>query len=591
MTHRPDRFPGGSVCASLLGAAALLATPKSASGQAIERHLPPAAQPQAPVIAPATLTPSDQDATPIGPVLSGLVTLGGADPAIGAPGAGVDISRTPRLKHDRARLHRFLGRPLSRKLIAQIEAEIANAYRRAGHPFVNLTTPQQEITSGVLQVRVLEFHLGAKTAPGADAKDAAYIESRVRAQPGDPIDSNLLAQDLDWLNRFAFRKTDVVFTPAADPGGTDLLLKTTTSAPWSVNIGYANSGSPLTGWDRYFGGAATIIPGLNDAVVSYQFTGSPDVFANNGTPFDSADAPQYISQAGRIVIPTLPRQDIEASANFVQSNQPVQKFSDQQTTLELSLAYRSALSNFAAALPGEVLVGIEAKREDSLTTFGGAFVKSDGIDVFQLLLGYAFQGNDVLGRTSGELNLHISPGGIDGLNTGAAFSAFSSGQFDRSTYAYIGGDITRDTRLPALLGVSGFVLVNSVIGQYAPVPVPQTEEMGIGGQSLVRGYTLDDGAFDSAVVFRNELRAPSFTAMRPDQVSPYAFVDAGYGDSGFSVSQGAYKAVYPVSTGLGLDYQFGAHFSASLDGAWALTTAGLTPAGTVRLESRVTLSF
>lgn len=565
--------------------------PGMAHAQSIERYLPPAPVAIAPAVAPPFVAPADDDATPIGPMLRAIVILGPTDAPLPTSADGVDLSRAPQLIHDRQAFAPFLGRPLSGKLIAAVKTRIALRYRAAGRPFLSVSTPQQELTSGVLQVRIVEFKLGKKTAPGASPKDTPYIESRTRATSDQPINANELSQDIDWLNRFPFRRTEAVFTPGTGLGITDLQLQTAPSKPWSVYAGYANSGSPLTGEDRYFAGAQTILPWLHDAVASYQFTGSNDVLFDDDRLFATASDPRYLSHAGRLIAPTLPRQDIEASVSFVQSNQPVQDFMVRQDTYEATLAYRSALSNLWKPLPGELAVGVEAKRQTSRTLFGGTEVLGASFDVFQVTVAYAQQESDAYGRTSGDLTLHISPGSVDHRNTAAAFTDFSKGRFDQSEYGYISGDLNRYTRLPTIFGLKGFGLSNAVIGQYSAVALPLTEQIGLGNASLVRGYTLDDGAFDTALISRNELRSPAFTVLGrigkvADQLSPYVFLDAGYGKDMRTKADAD-----PISTGLGADYQMGSHLTATLDAAWALRAVGLTQSGDARIESRVSLAF
>ena len=598
MTRPPIQSASGRTPrrAALLGAVGVAAVCAAgqASAQAIERNLPPAPTPTAPQIAPPNTVPSAEDATPIGPALRAIVLLGPADAPLSAPAAGLDLSRAPRLAKDDAAFSRFLGRPISRRLIAEIEAEIARRYRAKGFPFVSVSTPEQEISGGAIQVRVVEFHLGAKTAPGASGKDAPYIESRVRAQPGDPIDAGQLAQDLDWLNRFPFRRSEAVFTPGTDLGATDLHLQTTESKPWSVYVGYANSGSPLTGWDRYFAGAQVVLPGLHDATLSYQYTGSGDAVFNDGRLFNSATDPRYLSDAGRLVIPTLARQDIEASYSYVQSYEPIAAqpgLATRQTTYEATLAYRSALSNLWSMLPCEAAVGVEVKRQDTQTLFGAVSVESAAFNVFQITIAYAQQENDAFGSTSGDLTAHISPGSVGALNSNAAYAAASRGVSDQANYVYFSGDFSRTTHLPTAFGRSGWSLIDSLIGQYSAIPLPLTEQIGLGGAGLVRGYTLDDGAFDTALISRNEIRAPGLSLLGraggpADRLSPFVFVDAGFGKD-----QRTGATASPVSTGLGADYQLGGHLSASLDGAWALNHVGMTRNGEARLESRVTITF
>ena len=570
----------------------MLVAPAVVAAQAIERNLPSAPTPSAPDIGVPNVVSSDQDPMPIGPPLRALVTLGPTDPVfVGASVSKLDLARTPGLETDRARLSRFIGRPISRRLIAEVLAEITRRYRSLGLPFVSVSTPEQEITGGVLQVRVVEFHLGAKSAPGASPHDAAYIESRVRAQPGDPIDAEALSQDLDWLNRFPFRKTDAVFTPGPALGVTDLRLQTTVQKPWSVYAGYANSGSPLTGPDRYFLGGQTVlsvaarrlrelsIHRLQQRPVRRRAPVRHRRRSSLRQPSGPADRPHAAAPGAGGVDKLCAVQPAGAGLPGAPNH------------YEATLDYRSALSNLWRPLPGEAAIGVEIKRQTSRTDFGGVDVLGAAFDVFQVTLAYAGQESDALGRANGEVVLRLSPGGIDDHNTGDAFSAFSKGRSTQASYAYLSGTASRSTLLPSILGVRGLTLSNSLIGQYAPQPLPLTEQIGLGNNNLVRGYTLDDGAFDTGLISRNELRGPSTTLLghthwATDLVSPFVFVDAGYGKDQRTKADAA-----PVSAGLGADYQLSTQFAASIDGAWALRDVGLTKAGDVRLESRLTATF
>jgi hemolysin activation/secretion protein len=558
--------------------------PLQAYAQAIERNLPPRVE-HGPSAIVTPVAPSDTDATPLGVKLMSVTVLGTSESARTDVAPGLDLHAAPRLgSSSRRRLTRFLGQPLSRKLIAEVEAQIVRDYRAADFPLVSVSTPEQDVSSGSLQVRVIEFRLERKSAPGA--KDPGYVVSRVRVRPGQPIDTRLLAQDLDWLNRNPFATSQATFQPGDTLGATNLLLQTTSTKPFSVQAGYSDSGSPLTGFDRYFAGATVALPFLHDAIASYQFTGSNDVLFSQDRPFNSAAEPLYLSHSGRIVIPTLPRQDIEASVSYVQSNE-FTDFTAHQVTEEASLGYRSALSNLLAFLPGEAVVGVEDRHETGGTLFAGEPVQHGTIDVFQVYAGFTGQESDRLGRGSLDLTLHLSPGGVGGTNTDAAFALASQGRSRSAEYGYVSGDLSRYTSLPF-----GFGYSLTVIGQYAPNPLPLTEQIGLGGQSMVRGYTLDDGVFDSGVAARNELRTPTFPLLAhfnkafTDVISPFAFIDAGYGKNDYTHADSS-----PIGAGLGADYQFGRHLTANLAAAWATKPEGLTHAGQLRLESRIALSF
>ncbi len=575
-----------------LGAASvapiLLLSAGLAHAQAIERNLPPAPKSGAPEIAEPNLSIRNADSTPIGPALTGIDILGEKDEVSVAPTPGINVSHAPRLAGAEAALRRYLGRPLSKHLIAEIETQIALIYRSQGHPFVNLSTPPQELTGGVLQVRVIEFKLDKKTAPGATPSEAGYIKDNVRATPGEDINVNDISQDLDWLNRYPFHTVQAVFSPSSQPGETDLALTTKDIRPFSVYGGYADSGSPSTSFDRYILGTQFALPFLHDAFVSYQYTGSNSSLFYGGGPFNSSPDPSYVSHAGRIYIPTLPRQDLEMSVDYVQTYAPSGKdLNAKLSTLEASAAYRSALSDFVHWLPGEALVGFEAKSLISTSYFNGASVAEHGINVFQILVGYSYSGYDAAGHTALDINAHISPGGVDGRDNNTSYDLFSGGHFVHSSYAYLNGDLTRVTNLPKIFGVQGMSLVTQIVWQYAGVVLPLSEDSGLGGQPLVRGYTLDDGAADTAFIDRSELHGPVMKFLYPNSyIAPYIFFDTGYGYNNYTNKPESLQ-----STGFAADFQLTSHLTATMDGAWALRSAGFTRAGDGRFDIRLTAAF
>lgn len=557
---------------ALLGATCAVAVAGAAQAQVVERNLPPAPQADVLKLGPNAVA-SSQDDTPIGPALSGIVLLAPSTPVGDAAVAGVDASAVARLNtpEGRAILKPFLGQKLSKKLIAEVEAAVASYYRREGYPFVALSTPPQEITSGVVRFRVVEFMLGKVSVVGGARTQVDYVTSRVRLTPGEPINGNHLADDLDWLNRNPFRRIDAVFTPGQNLGDSDLRLQVSESRPWRTYGGYANSGTPSTGRDRYFVGASVLLG--QDTVLSYQFTGGDKAF-------DSI--PNYASHAATLFAPFAPRQAVQLTISTVESNAAVQAFDVKSTTTEVTLGYISALSNFSS-LQGDISAGIEAKQQKREIFFGGASVLDQPIDVYQLYLGWTHAAGDRFGRYDADVSLHVSPGGIGVKNGDAAFSAYSTGRVNKADYAYLRGSYDRITRL----GRGGVSLVTQVIGQYAREALPDSERIGLGGASLVRGYSLDDGAFDRGLVVRNELRAAALnTTVGAVSLASYAFLDAGWGKD-----EATSKESNPLSTGLGLDLRVAEHFSLAATGGYAWNNAPATGDGDWRLDVRLTAAF
>jgi hemolysin activation/secretion protein len=560
--------------AALLGATCAVTATTAAHAQAVERNLPPAVGADVLKLGPNAVA-SKEDATPIGPALSGVVLLGPSSPLVSGPVSGVDASAVARLNtpQGQALLKPFLGQKLSKKLIAEIEAAIAGYYRGEGYPFVALQTPEQEITSGVVQFRVIEFSLGQVKVEGGERTRADYVTGRVRAAPGQPINGDDLAQDLDWLNRNPFRRADAVFTPGQRLGDSDLKLQVRESRPWRVYGGYANSGTPSTGRDRYFVGASALLG--QDTVLSYQFTGGSDGLTSD---------PKYASHAARLFVPIAPRQAIEATLSVVESNAAVAAFDIKQKTAEFTVGYVTALSNFSN-LPGDLSAGVELKHQKRDIFFGATSVLSQPIDVYQLYAGWSNSAPDRFGRYDVDVTLHVSPGDLGDGNTSAAFKTYSSGRVTQANYVYLQGAYDRVTRLGGVGG--GVSLITQVIAQISSEALPESERIGLGGSSLVRGYSLDDGAYDRGVVLRNELRAAVFNhAFGPVTVAPFAFLDAGYGKDKASGAESK-----PVSTGLGLDVRVANSFSVSATAGYAMKSAPSTDAGDWRADVRLTATF
>jgi len=573
-----------------LGCALTIVSPYGLAQTAVERNLPPVpVTPTAPIVAP-DVVPASQDATPFGVNLRAIVLLGAQDRAFTdtTVANGVQLGNVAMLDRPatRAALNAFIGRPLSRKLIAEIQEEIARQSRDIERPFISLSTPEQEVTGGVLQIRVTEFRTGKIGTRGAEGRDADAITRGVRLKSGQPVDSSVLAEDLDWLNRHPFRQVNALFSPASTEFETDLTIAATVQRPYRLFAGASNSGSASTGFARSFVGGVAMIPGLRDSYVSYQLTGSNDFWKEDGRFFNSE--PRYVAQGLRVYIPTLPRQNIELTLSDALTNQVVNAdFSVRQRTTEATLGYRMALSEFGLpAGSGDALLAVEAKRQNRKVAFGGENVLGLSADAWQILAGWSkgWQGNGA--QASAAVNLHISPGGLSDRSSQEQLAEFTNGRVTSDKYSYVTVDLAAGKRLPYNLAFS-----TQLSGQFATKVLPLSAQIGLGGEGLVRGYSADDGSFDVGVVSRNELRVPSFALMKfngeaRDQVSPFVFVDAGYGrDRALKASSTLFSA------GAGADYSFGKTFNAGLNVARALKDGQRTNDGEWRVQARATFTF
>jgi hemolysin activation/secretion protein len=428
----------------------------------------------------------------------------------------------------------------------------------------------------VLQIRVVEFRAGKVSVTGARPdKEAARLRRQVGLKSGDPIDARALTYDLDWINRYPFRNVQAVFSPGDTLGVSDLTLAARDAKPWQVYGGYSNDGSPSTGFDRYFAGGA--IGGLlgRDSVLSAQTTVSRDVLQGDKNPHYKSAALSYTLPLGR-------RGQIEANADAVTTYQPGAPFSVRLKAGEGNLGYRFAVSNlYNDRGETDFRFGVEAKHQTGITYFGTLAVYDTSVEIYQAYLGYHHTGKDALGVSTFDVAAHLSPGNINGGNSDEQAVLYSQGRLKGATYAYVTANYSRFTPLGGDL-----VLKTQASGQFAAVALPRTEQAGLGGSSLVRGYTLDNGAFDTALVVRSELHLRPRTVGAKVQINPFGFVDLGYGrDNATRTGSGL------ASAGAGAEVHLTRYVQLNVSVATTLAPDHVTRAGSWLAHSNLSVAF
>ncbi len=105
----------------------------------------------------------------------------------------------------------YLGQPVTMtSLNAMIKAVILYS-RHHDRPVVDVIVPDQEITSGVVQLVYLEGRLGQVQAEGNHWFSSDTIEGEVRLRPGQEISANQLMSDVAWINQNPW--SDSLFVP------------------------------------------------------------------------------------------------------------------------------------------------------------------------------------------------------------------------------------------------------------------------------------------------------------------------------------------------------------------------------------------
>ncbi|MBX3582837.1 MAG: ShlB/FhaC/HecB family hemolysin secretion/activation protein [Rhizobiaceae bacterium] len=576
--HRKIAALAGSAPLWFAAAFCALASGQAYGQNVVERNLPE------PVVSPgAAVTVAEPDygtadETPFGVDLSGVRLIGLNEAVDASPPPGISLGMVPGVSEEEVRpvIQPFVGRPLSHSLIVQIQSALANVWKIEGFPFVSVTVPPQEVTSGVLTLRVIEFTVGNVRTENAGLVQRD-LAGNVRLVSGGRIDARALEEDLDWLNRHPFRQVEGVFAPGDETAASDFTLKVTAQKPFSVFASWSNTGNEETGMNRWSIGGGLWLPMLNDMTVSYRFTGSDEAFEYNLFDLDPARK-GYISHAARIDLPTLPRQMLTVAPSYVETNEFTQgtPFNFENSTFELPILYHTAVSNILAGhYWGDVYFGVEPKWLRRKTYFDGIEVAEGEAGLFNLVLGWAGNFSDGWGRTAVDARIKANTGGVVDDNDDESWSTFTGGRVTDASFVHADIDITRMTRLPR-----EFSWLSRLSGVIANQALPDPERLGLGGFWAVRGYDSNDSGVDTGLFWRNELRLPTLSplgksaAIGQDVLSPFAFVDIAHGYD-FALHEHSTLA----STGLGVDYEIGSNLAANLTGAVALRDGASTESG------------
>lgn len=459
------------------------------------------------------------------------------------------------------RLASRIGAPLTMGGLQQILREVIEDYNRKGRPVVDVVVLEQEITSGVIQLAVVEAHVGEIRAEGAKWFKNERLSKQVRLEPGGPIDSTLLLGDLRWLNNNPFRSVDLVYSPGQTEGETDVVLKVEDRFPMRVYVGAENTGNTLSGDNRWYAGINYGNLWGIDHQINYQWTFNEDV------DLLSAHALSYVAP-----LPWRHTASIHAAYVQTQAELPA-PFNLDGETAQISGRYNIPLPGIGK-IEHELEFGYDFKYSTSNLEFGVLTALATATDIHQFVAGYRMNMRGNKGVTNFSAFTFLSPGDFGGGNSDAAYGLSRFGA--DSSYAYGVLSAERLQQLPR-----GFTLALRATGQVSDSNLLPSEQLGLGGYASVRGYEEHEWNVDRGYLLAAELRAPSiplskiplFKDDQAGELQLLMFVDRGGGHSAYRLP-GEIDEVSMSSIGPGLRMTVGEHFSMRFDYGFQLEDSG-----------------
>ena len=508
-------------------------------------------------------TPAAETSSPLGtePVagetvfierLRGVITVPAAEQAnepVPAHVSGVDISRTPLLSDPAAAelIKLFLNKPMSFGSADRLCSALRTWLRTMGQPFVAVYVPPQEVTAGVIRVVVQRARLdGDLNIEGQKWFSERSYRKALPLAAGEEIDAVTIQTGVERLNSSAYRRVTVAAEPGNESGTTRLVLRAQEARPWEVVTGWNNSGTAVTDENRATAGLTWGNAFGRGDTLGYNFSADPELkhsrshSANYGTSF----------QSGRSLA-------LFGSWSKIESALPeplTQEGTSWQTGVRYSLPFATTASGWRRSLS----VGADFKYSDNNLEFAAIPITDNVTHIAQVGVTFSLSRREAESATWFTASAYGSPGGLTDDNEDAAFDIARAGA--KADYAYGRLDAGYTRQLPRRFSMNVSASVQAASGALLG-----TEQLNGGGVAGVRGYRESSAFGDAGALVRAELHMPSFSLMRDRDVADvFFFIDGavlhtrGFGGDTFELG----------SSGPGLNYRIGRHFSLSGTFGW-----------------------
>jgi hemolysin activation/secretion protein len=454
-------------------------------------------------------------------------------PAPQAPAAGKTLRESPRARIERIRFEGnralgeaelaaiaapYEGRLLQAEDLEELRLEVTRRYVAAGFLNSGAVIPDQAISGGVLAVRIVEGRLAATEVTGEHAFQPGYLEERLAAGAGYPLNVNRLQEAMQlMLQDGAVERINAELVPGERPGEAVLRTRVREAPRHRVEIAAlnnrpANLGEP-TGEVRFLARNST---GWNETLAAtYARTQGNDEYSLSASlPFTAHDDALFV-RAGRnygsVVEPPFDRIGLASVSETLEvgASHPVVRALDRSLVATLSLQ-RSRTTTYVLDEPFPVLPGSEDGRmriSAVRAALEGVHRAADTVVAARFALGI----------------------GLDAMSS----------------------TIHADTRLPDSQFVSGMGQVQAVARladgagqvvaradfQLASQRLASSEQFPVGGMASVRGYRentlIRDSGLAASLEYRREVaRLPVpwlATSSADGALQLAAFVDGGAG--------------------------------------------------------------
>lgn len=480
----------------------------------------------------------------------------------------------------RKRLTPFLGSPVTHETLGELKRTIDDYYRENHRPFVLVKVPEQEVTTGVLQLVVMESRLGNLRVEGNKWTSNERIEKYCHVKSGDFLDESRLIQNISFINRNPFRRADLVFVPGKEEGTTDVVVSVKDRRSARVYTGSDDLGVEPLGANRWYAGFNWgNVFGL-DHILSYQFTSSYNMHRFQ------AHTAEYTAPLswGHLL-------DVYGGYSEVHPHVHYPFKHNDGWSMQTSLRYVIPLKIYPY-LEHEITFGGDFKRSNNTFEYVEVFPRfGHEVNLTQAVLGYG--GNYERNRFRLDFigNFYWSPGKWLSDQTNSDYASLRPGAVNH--WIYFRGSLAYLQRLP-----KSFSFYMLTTGQITSEPLLPSEQFGLGGYDSVRGYEQRELNEDNAFVVSSEFRSPAIPIIKSirsscsfyDALQFLVFLDYGLGRTR-KTFPGSGKSDYLLGAGPGLRYTIEPYLTLRFDWGIRLHNKKAFEGDWNRIHFNVTASY
>jgi hemolysin activation/secretion protein len=369
---------------------------------------------------------------------------------------------------------------------------LEQAYRDLGYGVVQIVLPEQDITRGVVQLRIIQPKVGRVVIEGNTRFDNDNIRNSLpTVKEGQTPNSREIARNLQITAEHPVKQTNVLLRSGASEDQVDVTVKVTDDKPWRVFFTLDNTGTGDTGYFRSGVGYQHTNLFNRDHTLTASYITSPTQ-VNDVTilglgyriPFydlnSSLDLIAGYSDVNSGVVQGLFNVAGSGTIGAVRWNYFLPKWEEIEQKLAFGLDYRAFRND--VLLAGQPLVPDITIHPASLTYSGLKRMPAAEVSFY----------------TSFAANI---PGGNDGDQ--AAFTASRAAANDDYRIFRYGMNYTRQFR-------NEWQMRLALNGQYSQNALVSGEQFGLGGPDSVRGYLLREISSDRGYQGQAELYTPDF---------------------------------------------------------------------------------